>query len=120
MTVKIPRSITPGQRRATLLFSDCIRRTSGCRMEFQGSARVSLSGLRWEDRQRMAYRHWNRVRLLRSDRTVAVCGNDRCLDKAHLRIVPAPTPPKLPKPPRASRARAPAAPVITPGPTPAA
>ena len=86
-------------------------------MEFQGSARVSLSGLRWEDRQRMAYRHWNRVRLRATDRVIAVCDNPRCLDKAHLRVIPAPVPPKPPKLPRASRARAPAAPVITPDPT---
>ena len=57
-----------------------------------------MSGIRWEDRQRLAYRHLNKVRLKKSDRIVAACGSLRCLDKRHLHCIPAPVTPRPPKP----------------------
>lgn len=108
--MKLPRSQTPSQRRASILFADCTRNYgggAGCRIEYAGPlpknggpSRVSLSGIRWEDRQRLAYRHLNKVRLKKSDRVIAVCDNPRCLDKRHLYCIPAPVPPKQPKPSR--------------------
>lgn len=124
MTITIPKSQTPGSRRASLLFAGCTRNTNGCRIEYagplpaKGPPRVTRDGRRFEDRQRLAYRHWNKVRLKGTDQVVAVCGSVRCLDKAHLFVVPAPVPPKPPKPPRASRARASSVPVIADDTTP--
>lgn len=106
--MKLPRSQTPSQRRASILFADSRRNYGsgeGCRIEYAGQmpanggpSRISLSGIRWEDRQRATYRHFNKVRLKKSDRVVAVCGNPRCLDKRHLFVIPAVVPPKQPKP----------------------
>ena len=116
----IPRSLTPAHRRASILFAGSQRNYgsgAGCRIEYAGPmpanggpSRVSISGIRWEDRQRLAYRHLHKVRLKKGDRIVAVCGSLRCLDKRHLHCIPAPVPPKPPKAPRTPPADAPAAP----------
>ena len=118
--MKLPRSQTPAQRRASALFADSRHNYgsgAGCRIEYAGPlpsnggpSRVSISGIRWEDRQRLAYRHLNKVRLKKGDRIVAVCGSLRCLDKRHLHCIPAPVPPKPPKPSPTPPADAPAEP----------
>lgn len=106
--MKVPRSQTPSQRRASILFADSRHNYgsgAGCRIEYAGPmpvnggpSRVTMTGIRWEDRQRATYRHWTGARLKKADRVVAVCGNPRCLDKRHLYCIPAPIPPKQPKP----------------------
>lgn len=93
------------QRRASVLFPGTGPSADGmCRFEYKGKLtargtipKVSLSGIRWEDRQRLAYRHGLKVRLKVTDRVVAVCGNPRCLDRRHLHVVPYPIQSKQPK-----------------------
>jgi len=112
---RIPKGQTAGGRRATLLFNKSIRGAtkSDCRFTYSGPVpafgvprvRTSCIGQRFEDWQRCCYRHWNKVRLLKMDRVVAVCATGAlCGDKRHLYVIPAPKPPKAPRPSRAKAA----------------
>ena len=75
-----------------------------CRMVWEGPLMADgtippIPGMmgRKTERRRAVYRLKYGF-VARAERIVAVCGNDRCLDHRHLRVLPLPKPPKPPRP----------------------
>lgn len=97
------------QRKAERAFRGCPRvygPPNACRntwtgpMPEDGSPMMIVEGRYRRERQRAVYELKHGL-TRPTDRIVATCGSDRCADVRHLRVIPAPKPPKAPRPSRA-------------------
>lgn len=103
------------QQRISRIFHGATRTYGGgdaCRVVWEGPLRadgtippvLDMMGRRTE-RRRAVYR-LNYGFVAKAERVVATCGNDRCLDARHLRVIPLLKPPKPRRPSRPKAATA--------------